>query len=606
VSGLRITYEGVTYSFELGEVVTIGRNPDSGVVVGDPTVSRKHAYAVSGADGWVLHDVGADRVFVDGRPAKQVTIGSMTQVRLVSEEGPLLYCQANPAAAAPDPAPYAPQAYAPPAPDYATPAAQDYAPAAPDYAPAAPDYAAPAPQAYGPPAAPDYAAPAPAEYAPAAPAPVSPASPAGAAPPPAAPLYTPASPESPVTPPESPAPSPMMAQQQPVAPPPPHIVPGMLAPAAGPGYPAAPQHAMPQHAMGMPAGGMPAGGMPPGGMPPGGMPIAVGIVAEPHPPGFAAAIHILVPVRSWLTDPGWRQGFRLLVIVYGLLPSVFFVVLSNSTNVTAPGWAYSLYIAPLWAIAFYLLIRPGPVTRQVIGVAVGIVVGTLVLVPILTLPWEKTLYTTKNPHSLLPWIFGVGYAEEITKALPVLVAALVLLRWRKVKLDVRMWMFLGTIGGLAFGVAESAKYVGLYLSAGNQEQGVAIQVILSFAVRVFLDGFQHAVWAGISAFFIGMGVNYRRRRIPLIIFGISLPAFLHGLNDWAASLSNQWLWIAVGALSLIFFMGYTMSAASIQQQVRDTPMFRGDSMLMSRAFMMQQPPPGSGQGGAHGGAHRGG
>jgi RsiW-degrading membrane proteinase PrsW (M82 family) len=348
---------------------------------------------------------------------------------------------------------------------------------------------------------------------------------------------------------------------------------------------------------------MPAGGMPPPG----------GAHAEPHPPGFAAAIHILVPVRSWLTDPGWRQGFRLLVIAYGLLPSVFFVVFQNSTNVTAPGWAYSLYIAPLWAIVFYLLIRPGSVTRQVIGVAVGIVVGTLVLVPILTLPWEKTLYTTKNVHSLLPWILGVGYAEEITKALPVLVAAMVLLKWRKVKLDVRMWMFLGTIGGLAFGVAESAKYVGIYLSAGNQEQGVAIPVILSFAVRVFLDGFQHAVWAGISAFFIGMGVNYRRRRIPLIIFGISLPAVLHGLNDWAASLSNQWLWIAVGALSLILFMGYTMSAASIEQQVRETPLFRGDSMLMSRAFMMQQPPGGGqgpphggGHGGAHGGSHRGG
>jgi RsiW-degrading membrane proteinase PrsW (M82 family) len=359
------------------------------------------------------------------------------------------------------------------------------------------------------------------------------------------------------------------------------MVPGMQAGPGGAGWPAAPQHAM-----GMPPGGMPAGG---------------GAHADPHPPGFAAAIHILVPVRSWLTDPGWRQGFRLLVIAYGLLPSVFLVVFANSTNVTTPGWAYSLYIAPLWAIAFYLLIRPGPVTRQVIGVAIGIVVGTLVLVPILTLPWEKTFDNTKDTHNLLPWIYGVGYAEEITKALPVLVAALILLRWRKVKLDVRMWMFLGTIGGLTFGVAESAKYVGVYLTEGNHVQGASIQVVLLFALRVFLDGFQHAVWAGISAFFIGMGVNYRRRRIPLIMIGISIPAVLHGLNDWTASLSHQWLWIAVGALSLILFMGYTMSAASIEQQVRETPLFRGDSMLMSRAFLT--PPP---QHGGHGGGHRGG
>jgi hypothetical protein len=98
--------------------------------------------------------------------------------------------------------------------------------------------------------------------------------------------------------------------------------------------------------------------MPPRGLAAGGTPPAVAH-AEPHPPGFAAAIHILVPVRSWLTNPGWRQGLRLLIIAYGLLPNVFIAVFASTANVTTPGWAYSLYIAPLWAIAFYLLIRPG-------------------------------------------------------------------------------------------------------------------------------------------------------------------------------------------------------------------------------------------------------
>ena len=125
---------------------------------------------------------------------------------------------------------------------------------------------------------------------------------------------------------------------------------------------------------------------------------------------------------------------------------------------------------------------------------------------------------------MLPWIYGVGFAEEVTKALPILVAALAL-RWIwKTTLDVRVWMFLGTIAGLTFGVRESALYTSSYLMQGQHRAGLAIPLILSFAQRVFVDGFQHAVWAGIAAFFIGMGVNYRRRRIPLIIFGITLPA----------------------------------------------------------------------------------
>ena len=89
---------------------------------------------------------------------------------------------------------------------------------------------------------------------------------------------------------------------------------------------------------------------------------------------------------------------------------------------------------------------------------------------------------------------------------------------------------LGCIAGLTFGVAESVKYVALYLRAGEQG-GASVPVVLAFSLRVFLDGFQHAVWAGISGFFIGMGVNYRRRRVLLIAIGISIPAVLHGLSD---------------------------------------------------------------------------
>jgi RsiW-degrading membrane proteinase PrsW (M82 family) len=304
--------------------------------------------------------------------------------------------------------------------------------------------------------------------------------------------------------------------------------------------------------------------------------------ARPDSPGgdFATAVHILVPVRSWLKDPGWKQGSRLLVIAYGLLPSLFVVLFSTTSDLSAPGWAYSLAIAPLWAVAFWLLIRPGQITRLIGWLAVAIVAGVMVLLPILTLPWEDALDKTGTSHNLLPWIYGVGFAEEVTKALPILVGAL-LLRWIwKITLDVRVWMFLGTIAGLAFGVRESVFYTSSYLLQGNHKAGLAVPLILTFAQRVFVDGFQHAVWAGIAAFFIGMGVNYRRRRIPLILFGITLAALLHGLNDWTTQLASHWLWIVMEAISLLLFIGYTMSAASIERQVRDTPLFRGDSMIM--------------------------
>ena len=172
--------------------------------------------------------------------------------------------------------------------------------------------------------------------------------------------------------------------------------------------------------------------------------------------------------------------------------------------------------------------------------------------------------------------------EEVTKALPVLLAALLILRLRSVKLGVRMCMFLGTVAGLGFGVAESALYtpgyiVGIHSAVVNSQ---AVASVLLFADRVFVDGFDHAIWAGVSAFFIGVAVNFPRRRIQLILLGLAMAAVLHALNDWTAP--HIWLQIMVQGVSLFLFLGYTMSASSIERRVRRTPIFRGDSMLMER------------------------
>src|SRR5689334_1955468 len=643
---VQVLPNGAELRFRPGQQVMIGRDTDAQVLVVHPRASRRHAMLAMEQAGWVLTDQSSNGTFMDGRPIRQMTIFSAITVRVGDpDHGQEIRLATAPAAAvppAPAPAPggyQAPHAASPvpagftpspaapapplpvppvpvpdggfagpPVPDLGAPAGGSPVPGFGDPAPApeaspppAPGYGTPPAPAYGgspvpgfgdppaadfgaPPAA-DYGTPPPADYG-TPPAPAYGGSPvpgfgdlpgAGHPAPPAADYGTP--------------PGPGAAHQQAHPAPPPGYPPGPgagYAPGQGPGYP------------GGPGAGYP--GAQPAGWPPGQGAYGPGAVAppaqgqggrrahrDPQMAGLASELHILVPVRSWLHNPGWKQGWRLLVIAYGLLPSVFFVLFLHSTNLTTPGWAYSLYVAPLWAIVFYFLIRPGEITRQVIGIGVAIIAGTLALTPILTIPWEKALDKTASTKQLLPWIYGVGFAEEITKALPVLVAALILLRFRKQKLDVRMWMFLGCIAGLAFGVAESVKYTALYLRAGEQG-GASVPVVLAFSLRVFLDGFQHAVWAGISGFFIGMGVNYRRRRILLIVIGISIPSVLHGLNDWATSFTNQWLWIGMGAVSLVLFLGYTMSAAAIERDVRKSPVFRGESILMDRPSILGEIP----------------
>lgn len=295
--------------------------------------------------------------------------------------------------------------------------------------------------------------------------------------------------------------------------------------------------------------------------------------------GLATALRILFPIHSWLHDSGWRQGLRLLVIAYALLPLIFLALLSNSSDLSSPGWAYSLYIAPLWGMGFWMLIRPGRVGKQEAVLAAGIVVWTLAWINIVTINVNDGL-NLSGSIEFVPAL-AVGFNEEITKALPVLLAGLLLLKYRSVKLDVRMAMFLGTIAGLTFGVAEQAFYTKNDIIGINKAQFAndAITAVLAFAERIFVDGFQHAVWAGIAGFFIGMALNYRRRRVQLITLGVTVPAILHALNDLFAG-SSIWLVILVQAASLLLFLGYTMSAAAIEQRVRETPLFRGQSMIM--------------------------
>ncbi|HET7247358.1 MAG TPA: FHA domain-containing protein [Streptosporangiaceae bacterium] len=331
-----------------------------------------------------------------------------------------------------------------------------------------------------------------------------------------------------------------------------------------------------------------AGAPPPGpsstaAMPRIGVPLRLGAAAEARDE-LASAVQILVPVRSWLTDPGWRQGLRLLVIAYALLPLVFLALFASSGNLTTPGWAYSLYIAPLWGVAFWLLIRPPePHGKQELLIGLGIVIWVMIWMSLITINVNSAL----NPKSPLGALL-VGFNEEITKALPILVAALGLLKLRSVKLDVRMWMFLGTIAGLTFGVREASQYTTIAIehiaaAAVHHSANAAVIGALSFAYRVFVDGFQHAIWAGVAAFFIGIGVNYPRRRVPLILFGVTIAALLHALNDWYLSnFSLPWPWILLQAFSLLLFLGYTMSAASIERRVRRTPLFRGESMIMDK------------------------
>jgi RsiW-degrading membrane proteinase PrsW (M82 family) len=526
VNKLQVSWDGQRYTFEQNQTVRIGRSKDNDVVVSDPTVSRQHAQLAWGPDGWVFEGLGRAGTFLRGGAVTRLLVAEPVELTLASPHGPVVRLE---------PSQPADGAAVPGSVTSVSPRPRDEGTR---------------PEAIGGVRAVGSGGLSPGMHS--APPDQHPGFQGAACRP------LPALPEDPGTP---------------------------LLPPAEPASPAAPSPPADWGA-GAPPPGQPPGQAGPSGtaaMPRIGVPLRLGAAAEAGEE-LASAVQILVPVRSWLTDPGWRQGLRLLVIAYALLPLVFLALFASSGNLTTPGWAYSLYIAPLWGVAFWLLIRPPePHGKRELLIGLGIVIWVMIWMSLITINVNSVL----NPKSLFGAL-AVGFNEEITKALPILVAALGLLKLRSVKLDVRMWMFLGTIAGLTFGVREASQYTTIAIehiaaAAVHHSANAAVIGALSFAYRVFVDGFQHAIWAGVAAFFIGIAVNYPRRRVPLILFGVTIAAVLHALNDWYLSnFSLPWPWILLQAFSLLLFLGYTMSAASIERNVRRTPLFRGESMIMDK------------------------
>jgi hypothetical protein len=78
---------------------------------------------------------------------------------------------------------------------------------------------------------------------------------------------------------------------------------------------------------------------------------------------------------------------------------------------------------------------------------------------------------------------------------------------------------------------------------------------LSYVWRFPTDPIQHACWAGIIGYFIGLAVSGRYKWWQVCWVGFVIASVLHGLNDWD-TLSGHYGWAAVIVFSGLLFLTY--------------------------------------------------
>jgi RsiW-degrading membrane proteinase PrsW (M82 family) len=295
-----------------------------------------------------------------------------------------------------------------------------------------------------------------------------------------------------------------------------------------------------------------------------------GYVRNSGRPGPSYSFSHLVPIRHWARDPALRSWPVLLLVALVCVPPIGLVLLNNATEARIHdiAWIFAAYFAVAWLLLLGVIVRPQHVSRAMLAAVA--VVGVVTQAPI-AIFLETELHS--NTSSLLD-IFTIGLPEELAKAIPIVVVAWIWRRYWHTQTP-RDYLFLGAVSGLVFGAAEVVHYFTDVLGnlSGNATGPVLQALTLEYVWRFLTDPIDHACWAGITGYFIGLAITgqHRHRRYSIALVGIGIASVLHGLNDWDPINSHP-AWVLVTLISVLLFLGYARAGAwLLPEQTADPP-----------------------------------
>jgi RsiW-degrading membrane proteinase PrsW (M82 family) len=291
----------------------------------------------------------------------------------------------------------------------------------------------------------------------------------------------------------------------------------------------------------------------------------------------------LVPVRHWARDPALRSWPVLLLVGLVCVPPIALVMLNDPTpgKIRDIAWIFAAYFAVAWLLLLGVIVRPQHVSRAMLAAVAVVGIATQAPTAIFL---ETKLHA--GTSSLLD-IFTIGLPEELAKAIPIVVVAWIWRRYWHTQTP-RDYLFLGAVSGLVFGAAEVVHYFTDVLGSlsGNVNGLVLQDLTIQYIWRFLTDPIDHACWAGITGYFIGLAIVGQDRKYWLGLVGIGIAAVLHGLNDWNPINSHP-AWVLVTLISVLLFLGYARAGAWLPEQAMAAP----DGMAVPAGQAQAQPPP---------------
>jgi|GEM_PF-977455 len=293
----------------------------------------------------------------------------------------------------------------------------------------------------------------------------------------------------------------------------------------------------------------------------------------------------VVPYKDALSSDLYNSNNVRLLLYFGLFPIVvrFIVVTSDIQQIA---WILGIYYSSIWGIVLYNIVKPvqfswGNVFKCVLFT---ISVGMPLLLFVTTIPPFSIFYAaiSANTAGLIPkligYVLGVGVLEESCKALPIY---LFLLRLDKLK-DPLTSAFYGVVSGLGFAIAEGASYALMYANS-VQSQSDFGNYLMSNTIRFVSLPLNHAIWAGIVGYFLGLAAINPSRKFPIIFIGVAISAVLHGFYD---TFSDSLIGLGILTFSILLFVTYLRSSQRMVDEMQKAEEDYIASLLYSRNSRM--------------------
>jgi protease PrsW len=266
---------------------------------------------------------------------------------------------------------------------------------------------------------------------------------------------------------------------------------------------------------------------------------------------------LIFPSFDFIKIDLFKDKKLIYLALIGLAPA-FLIRFTFSSYFTF--YAIALYFSTLWAIFFNNLFKTNQVTsKSTIRIFFLSQIAALILVNLQSVPPFSIFYSILDSDliiaRLIGYILGVGVLEEFIKAIPLYY----LIKNAKEPIIPQTLVFYGLMSGIGFGVFEGVQYQLTTNTKLDYNEAFFMNI-----ARLTSLPFLHAVWCGISGYFIAFGNLFPLNRKGLFLLSIAIPAILHGAYDvfgWSI------IGLIITVISVLLLVFYLKKAKDYQSKL---------------------------------------